>query len=145
MLVSAKHQHGSATSTHMSSPSWASLPSPTPSHPSRLSQSSGLKSLSHRAEAKRKKEYHLKAWEKEPSTIVKLEKSEKTGKYCTKEGTRPNKLLCRNSQDQRSKEERGKLPEKEFRAMTVKMIQNLENRMDSFIIGKSHVYHLNHF
>jgi len=48
-------------------------------------------------------------------------------------------------QDQISKEERGKLREKEFRVMIVKMIQNLENRMDSFIIGKSHVYHLNHF
>ena len=48
-------------------------------------------------------------------------------------------------QDQISKEERGKLREKEFRVMIVKMIQNLENRMDSFIIGQSHVYHLNHF
>ena len=72
-------------------------------------------------------------------------RDQKEGKYCINEGTRPNKLLCRNSQDQISKEETGKPPEKKFRAMIVKMIQNLKNRMDSFIIGKSHVYHLNHF
>ena len=34
---------------HMSAPSWASLPPPTPSHPSRLSQSPGLSSLGHAA------------------------------------------------------------------------------------------------
>jgi len=93
-----------------------------------------LKSLSHRADTKRKKEYDLKAWEKEPSTIVKLEKMKRQGNTAQMK-----------EQDQISKEERGKLREKEFRVMIVKMIQNLENRMDSFIIGKSHVYHLNHF
>ena len=33
------NQHKSATDLHMSPPSWTSLPPPTPSHPSRLSQS----------------------------------------------------------------------------------------------------------
>ena len=36
----------------------------------------------------------------------------------------------RNSQAQINKEEMGKLSEKEFRVMIVKMIQNLENRME---------------
>ena len=36
----------------------------------------------------------------------------------------------RNSQVQINKEEMGKLSEKEFRVMIVKMIQNLENRME---------------
>ena len=49
VLVFAVHQHESAIGTHMSSPSWNSLPQPTPPHPSRLSQSSSLSSLSHRA------------------------------------------------------------------------------------------------
>ena len=35
-LVSAIHQHESTIGTHMSLPSWTSLPSPTPSYPSRL-------------------------------------------------------------------------------------------------------------
>ena len=34
-----------------------------------------------------------------------------------------------NTEDQINKEEIGKLPEKEFRIMIVKMIKNLENRM----------------
>ena len=38
MLVSATHQNESATGIHVSPPSWTSLPAPTPSHPSRLSQ-----------------------------------------------------------------------------------------------------------
>ena len=44
VLVSAIHQHESATDTHISPLRWTSLPSPTPSHPSRLSQSPGLSS-----------------------------------------------------------------------------------------------------
>ena len=50
MLASAIHQHESATSIHMSPPSWTSLPLPTPSQPSRLSQSPGLSSLRHTAD-----------------------------------------------------------------------------------------------
>ena len=36
----------------------------------------------------------------------------------------------KNPQHQINKEEIGQLPEKEFRVMTVKMIHNLENRME---------------
>ena len=36
----------------------------------------------------------------------------------------------KNLQDQINKEETGNLPEKEFRVMIVKMIQNLGNRME---------------
>ena len=36
----------------------------------------------------------------------------------------------RNSEFQINEEEIGKLPEKEFRIMTVKMIKNLENKME---------------
>ena len=36
----------------------------------------------------------------------------------------------KNPQDLINEEEIGKLPEKEFRVMTVKMIQNLGNRME---------------
>ena len=50
LMVSAIHQHESATSIHMSPPSWTSLPLPTPSQPSRLSQSPGLSSLRHTAD-----------------------------------------------------------------------------------------------
>ena len=40
------------------------------------------------------------------------------------------KEQTRNTDVQINKEEIGKLPEKEFRIMIVKMIKNLENRMD---------------
>ena len=36
----------------------------------------------------------------------------------------------KNLQDQMNEEEMGNLPEKEFRVMKVKMIQNLRNRME---------------
>ena len=36
----------------------------------------------------------------------------------------------RNREIQMNEEERGKLPEREFRIMIVKMIKNLENRME---------------
>ena len=49
VLVSATHQHESATGIRTSPPSWTSLPPPTPSQPSRLLQSHGLSSLSHTA------------------------------------------------------------------------------------------------
>ena len=39
------------------------------------------------------------------------------------------KEQTRNTQVQINEEEIGKLPEKEFRIMIVKMMQNLENRM----------------
>ena len=49
VLVSAIYQHESVIGTHMSPPSWTSLPPPTPSHPSRLLQSLSLSFLSHTA------------------------------------------------------------------------------------------------
>ena len=36
----------------------------------------------------------------------------------------------KNPQDQKNEEERGSLPEKQFRVMMVKTIQNLGNRME---------------
>ena len=48
-LFSVKHQHESAVGVHMSPPSWTSLPSPCPSHPSRLIQSPCLSFLRHTA------------------------------------------------------------------------------------------------
>ena len=39
------------------------------------------------------------------------------------------KKQTRNTEVQINEEERGKLPEKEFRIMIVKMIKNLENKM----------------
>ena len=39
----------------------------------------------------------------------------------------------KNLQDQINEEETGSLPEKEFRVMIVKMIQNLRNRMEAQI------------
>ena len=39
----------------------------------------------------------------------------------------------KNLQDQINEEELGNLPEKEFRVMIVKMIQNLGNRMEAWI------------
>ena len=38
-----------------------------------------------------------------------------------------------NPPDQTNKEEIGSLPEKEFRVMTVKMIQNLRSRMEKIL------------
>ena len=43
------------------------------------------------------------------------------------------KEQSKNLQDQRNEEEIGNLPEKEFRVMTIKMIQNLGNRMEALI------------
>ena len=39
----------------------------------------------------------------------------------------------KNSQNPINEEKTGKLPEKEFRVMLVKMIQDLRNRVDSWI------------
>ena len=52
-----------------------------------------------------------------------VKQNEKTEKQKTKEEGK-------NSPDQINEEEIGSLPEKEFREMIVKMIQNLGNRMD---------------
>ena len=47
VLIYAIHQHESAIDIHMSPPSWASVPPPTLSYPSRLSQGTSLSSPSH--------------------------------------------------------------------------------------------------
>ena len=44
--------------------------------------------------------------------------------------TQQMKEQGKNPPDQTSEEEIGSIPEKEFRAVTVKMIQNLGNRID---------------
>jgi len=44
--------------------------------------------------------------------------------------TKQMKEQTRNSEIQINEEETGKLPEKEFRIMIVKMIKNLENKME---------------
>ena len=41
------------------------------------------------------------------------------------------KEQTRNTEVQINEEERGKLPEKEFRIMIIKMIKNLENKMEN--------------
>ena len=43
------------------------------------------------------------------------------------------KEQSKNLQDQMNEEEIGNLPEKEFRVMIVKMIQNIRNRMEAWI------------
>ena len=50
--------------------------------------------------------------------------NEKADKSCTK------KELTRDTQVQINEEEKGKVPEEEFRIMIVWMIQNLENKME---------------
>ena len=40
------------------------------------------------------------------------------------------KEQTRNTEAQINEEERGKLPEKEYRIMIIKMIKNLENKME---------------
>ena len=62
VLVSAIHRHESATRIHPSPPSWISLPSPTPSHLSRLSQSPGLTSLCLTANSHRLPVLHMVMW-----------------------------------------------------------------------------------
>ena len=87
-----------------------------------------------RAETKRKKEFNLlqgknstslEAWEKETSNTINFKKILKRQRNTTQ-----MKEQTRNTEVQINKEEIRKLPEKEFRIMTVKMIKNLENRME---------------
>ena len=59
VLVSAIYQHESAVGIHMSPPSWASLPPPTPSHPSRLSQNTWLSPLLHTANSHQLSVLHM--------------------------------------------------------------------------------------
>ena len=77
-----------------------------------------------RAETKRKKEFNFEAWEKETSNTIKLKKIMKRQRNAAQK-----KGQTRNTEVQIKEEGIGKLPEKEFRIMIVKMIKNLENKM----------------
>ena len=57
-------------------------------------------------------------------------KHSKLSKMRTQRDTQQMKEQGKNPPDLRNKEETGSLPEKEFRIMIVKMIQNLGNRME---------------
>ena len=57
--------------------------------------------------------------------------NENTEKHTADEGQ--GKKKKKNRQDQTNEEEIGSLPEKEFRVMIVKMIQNLRNKMEAQI------------
>ena len=78
-----------------------------------------------RAEIKRKEEFNLEALEKKISSTVSLNKIMKMQRNTTQ-----IKEQTRNTEVQINEEEIVKLPEKEFRKMIVKMIKNLENRME---------------
>ena len=80
-----------------------------------------------REETKRKKEFNLETWEKETSNtisqkIIIIKKRQRN--------TTQMKEQTRNTEVQINEEEISKLPEKEFRIIIVKMIKNLENRME---------------
>ena len=78
-----------------------------------------------RAETNRQKEFNPEAWKKDTSNTISLgkKKNEKA------ENTTQMKEQTRNTEVQINEEEIGKL-EKEFRIVMVKMIKNLENRME---------------
>ena len=70
----------------------------------------------------------MKPGKRRLQTQLLKKKKEKAEKYCTNEGTNwkhrsPNE------------EEIGKLPEKEFRIMIVKMIRNLEKKMEKMQVS----------
>ena len=90
-----------------------------------------------RAETKRKKEFNflqgknptfLEAWEKETSNTVSQKKKKKRKKK--QRNITQMKQQTRNPEVQINEEEIGKLFKTEFRIMTVKMIKNLENKME---------------
>ena len=62
VLVSAIYQSESATETHISPSSRASLPSPSSSHPSGWSQSTGLSSLCHTANSHQPSILYMKTY-----------------------------------------------------------------------------------
>ena len=66
----------------------------------------------------------MKSGKRRPQTqYIKKKNNEKTEKYYTNGQTR-------NTEVQINEEEIGKLPEKEFRIMIVKMVKNLRNKME---------------
>ena len=89
-----------------------------------------------RAETKRKKEYNFEDWEKETSNKISLKKKKKPIYIMKKQrNTTQMKEQTRNTGVQINEEEIGKLPEKEFRIMIVKMIKNLENKIEKMQVN----------
>ena len=88
-----------------------------------------------RAETKSKKKFNLlqgknltflEAWEKETSNIITFLKKIME----RQKNTAQMKEQTRNTEVQINEEEMGKLPEKEFRIMIIKMIKNFENKIE---------------
>ena len=74
---------------------------------------------------------HQKQWEYELAACKKGDpKHSKLSKMRKQRNAQQMKEQGKNSPDQTNEEEIGSLPEKEFRVMIVKMIQNLGNRME---------------
>ena len=78
-----------------------------------------------KAETKRKKELNFEDWEKETSDKISLKKVMKR-----QGNTAQMKEQTKSAEVQINEEEIGKIPEKEFRIMIVKMIKNLEIKME---------------
>ena len=78
-------------------------------------------------ETKRKKEVNLETWEKKTSNTVNLKKKERKERQ---RNATQMKEQTKNTEVQINEEEIGKLHEKEFRIMIVKMIKNLENKVE---------------
>ena len=83
----------------------------------KLTQTTGL---NRRAETKRKKEFNPDTWEKETSNTISKKKKKEEKKR--QRNTTQTKEQTRNTEIQINEEEIGKLPEKEFRIMIVKII-----------------------
>ena len=79
-----------------------------------------------RAETKRKKEFNLENWEKETLNTISKKKKKKIVKI--QRNTAQMKEHTRNTEVQINDEEIGKLPEKEFRIVIVKMILKIKWR-----------------
>ena len=90
----------------------------------KLTQTSGP-NLGGKKTIRRKNSTFLEAWEKETSNTISSKKIMKSQRNTTQ-----MKQQTRNTEVQISEQEIGKLLEKEFRIMIVKMIINLENKME---------------
>ena len=74
---------------------------------------------------------HQKQWELQTCSLRKgYPKNSKLSKMRRQRNTQHIKEQGKNPPDQKNEEEIGSLPEKEFRVMIVKVIQNLGNRME---------------
>ena len=75
---------------------------------------------------------HQKQWELQTCSLRKGDsKHSKLSKMKRQRNTQQMKEQGKNLSNQTNEEEIGSLPEKEFRIMIVKMIQNLGNRMEN--------------